>query len=175
MFKAIAIIVVVLVAFVLTYAATRPDTFSVQRSTTIKAPPEKVFALINDFRRWDAWSPYEKKDPAMKRVMSDPASGQGAAYEWDGNKDVGKGNMQITRSLPPSAITIQLDFVRPFETHNVVEFTLEPVGDTTEVTWAMHGPSPYVAKVMGVFFNMDRMIGKDFEAGLADLKAVAES
>jgi carbon monoxide dehydrogenase subunit G len=175
MFKTIVIVVVVLVAAVLVYAATRPDTLSVQRSTTIKAPPEKVFALINDFRRWGAWSPYEKKDPAMKRIISDPASGQGAAYEWDGNKDIGKGRMQITRSLPSSAITIQLDFVRPFEAHNVVEFTLEPRGDTTEVTWAMHGPSPYITKVMGVFFNMDRMIGKDFEAGLADLKAVAES
>ncbi|HEY0662030.1 MAG TPA: SRPBCC family protein [Lysobacter sp.] len=175
MFKTIVIIVVVLIAAVLVYAATRPDTLSVQRSATIKAPPEKVFALINDFRRWGAWSPYEKKDPAMKRVMSDPASGQGATYEWDGNKDIGKGGMRITRSSPPSAITIQLDFVRPFEAHNVVEFTLEPQGDSTEVTWTMHGPSPYITKLMGVFFNMDRMIGKDFEAGLADLKTVAES
>lgn len=175
MFKTIVIIVVAVIAAVLTYAATRPDTLSVQRSTTIKAPPEKVFALINDFHRWGAWSPYEKKDPTMKRVMSDPASGQGASYEWDGNKDIGKGSMRITRSSPPSAITIQLDFVRPFEAHNVVEFTLRPQGDTTEVTWAMHGPSPYITKLMGVFFNMDRMIGKDFEAGLADLKTVAES
>jgi uncharacterized protein YndB with AHSA1/START domain len=174
MIETTVIIVVVLIAAVLIYAATKPDTFRVQRSTSIKAPPEKIFSLINDFRSWNAWSPYEKKDPAMKRTLSDVANGKGAVYEWEGDKTVGKGRMEITESSPPSRVTIKLDFVKPFETHNIVEFTLEPKGDSTNVTWAMDGPSPYIAKLMGVFFNMDRMIGKDFETGLGNLKTVAE-
>ncbi len=174
MFKIIAIAVVVLIAAVLIYAATRPDTFRVQRSTSIKAPPEKIFALINDFHSWGAWSPYEKKDPAMKRTMSDPASGKGAVYEWEGDRNVGKGRMEIAESSPPSRVAIDLAFVRPFEARNIVEFTLAPERDATNVTWAMNGPSPYLSKLMGIFCNMDSMIGKDFEAGLASLKTVAE-
>jgi carbon monoxide dehydrogenase subunit G len=174
MIETTVIIVVVLIAAVLIYAATKPDTFRVQSSTSIKAPPEKIFSLINDFRSWNAWSPYEKKDPAMKRTLSDVANGKGAVYEWEGDKNVGKGRMEIIESSPPSRATIKLDFVKPFETHNIVEFTLEPKGDSTNVTWAMDGPSPYIAKLMGVFFNMDRMIGKDFETGLGNLKTVAE-
>jgi carbon monoxide dehydrogenase subunit G len=174
MLKIIGIVVVVLLAAVLTLAATRPDSFRVQRAASIKAPPEKIFALINDFRSWGAWSPYEKKDPAMNRIHSGATSGKGAAYAWDGNKDIGQGRMEITDASPPSRVTIRLDFVRPFEAHNVVEFTLEPGGGATNVTWAMHGPSPYVAKLMGLFLNMDRMIGRDFEAGLANLKTIAE-
>jgi carbon monoxide dehydrogenase subunit G len=174
MVKTIVIIVVVLPAALLIYAATRPDTFQVQRATSIKAPPEKIFALINDFHSWGAWSPYEKKDPAMKRTLSGAASGKGAVYEWEGNKDIGKGRMEITETSPPSRVTIKLDFVKPFEAHNIVDFTLEANGDSTNVTWAIHGPSPYMSKVMGIFLNMDRMIGKDFETGLAALKTVTE-
>ena len=174
MFKIIAIVIVVLIAALLIYAATRPDTLRVQRSTNIKAPPEKIFALINDFHSWGAWSPYEKKDPAMKRTMSGAANGKGAVYEWEGDKNVGKGRMEIAESSPPSKVTLKLDFVKPFEAHNVVDFTLEPKGDSTNVTWAMHGPSLYVGKVMSVFMNMDNMVGKDFEVGLANLKAAAE-
>jgi uncharacterized protein YndB with AHSA1/START domain len=175
MFKTIAIVAILALATLLIFAATRPDTFRVERATRIKAPPEKVFALINDLRRWDAWSPYQKKDAAMKKALSGAASGAGAVYEWDGNRDVGKGRMEITDSSPPSRVVIRLDFVKPFEAHNIVEFTLRPQDDATDVTWAIQGPSPYISKLMGIFFSMDKMIGKDFEAGLANLKTAAET
>ena len=175
MLKMVAIGVGVLVAALLVFAATRPDAFRVQRATSIKAPPETIFAHISDLHRWHAWSPYEKKDPAMKRALSGAASGKGAVYEWDGNKDVGKGRMEIIEASPPTKVRIKLDFVKPFEAHNIVEFTLAPNGDSTHVTWAMHGASPYVAKIIGIFVNMDNMIGKDFDAGLSNLKTVAES
>jgi len=172
--KIIAFVVVVLIVALLVFAATKPDTLRVQRATGINAPPNKIFPLINDFHRWGAWSPYEKKDPMMKRTHNGAANGKGAVYEWEGNKEIGKGRMEIAESSPPSRVTIKLDFVKPFEAHNIVEFTLEPKGDSTNVTWAMHGPSPYISKLMGIFINMDRMIGKDFEAGLVNLKTVAE-
>ena len=174
MLKYIGIAVAVLVGGFLVYAVTRPDSFRVQRSATIKAPPEKIFPHINDFQRWSAWSPYEKKDPAMKRTLSGAPSGKGAVYEWDGNKEIGQGRMEITESAAPSQVTLKLDFNRPFEAHNVVDFTLEPRGDATQVTWAIHGPSPFISKVMGIVFDVDKMVGKDFEAGLADLKAISE-
>jgi uncharacterized protein YndB with AHSA1/START domain len=174
MFNIIAIIVVVLIAALLGFAATRPDTFRVQRATSIKAPPEKIFALINDFHSWGSWSPWEKMDPTMKRTHSGAANGKGAVYEWEGNNKVGKGRMEIMDTSPPSKVTIKLDFVKPFEGHNIAEFTLEAKGDSTNVTWAMYGPNPYIAKLIHMFFNMDNMIGKDFETGLANLKTVAE-
>ena len=174
MFKTIVIVVVALIAALLAYAATKPDTFRVQRAASIKAPPEKIFALLNDFRRWDTWSPWEEKDPAMIRTFGDATSGKGAVYTWEGNTDVGQGRMEIAESVPPSKIAIKLDFLKPFETHNIVEFTLEPQGDSTNVTWAMRGPNPYFAKVMQSFFSMDKMVGKDFETGLGNLKAIAE-
>jgi uncharacterized protein YndB with AHSA1/START domain len=173
MFKKIAIVVVVLIAAVLAFAATKPDTFRVQRSAAIKAPPEKIFPLLNDFQRWETWSPWEKKDPAMKRTFSVVTSGKGAVYSWEGNKEVGQGRMEIADSVPPSRLAIKLDFLKPFEAHNTVEFTLAPQGDATSVTWAMQGP-PYLLKIMHVFLDMDSMVGKDFETGLANLKAVAE-
>jgi hypothetical protein len=174
MLKTIALVIVVAIAGVLIFAATKPDTFAVQRSTSIKAPPDRIFPLINDFKRWDAWSPWEKKDPAMKRSYGPTTSGKGAHYAWEGNNDVGQGSMDITESVPPSKVALKLDFVKPFEGHNVVEFTLVPRGESTDVTWSMSGPAPFMSKVMQVFVNMDRMIGKDFEAGLASLKAAAE-
>ena len=174
MLKIIGIVVVVLIAGVLILAATKPDTFQIQRAASIKAPPEKVFALINDFNRWGAWSPWEKKDPAMKRTFGATTSGKGATYAWEGNKDVGQGRMEIAESVPPSKVALNLDFVKPFQAHNLVEFTLEPKGDATNVTWAMQGDTPYFAKIIHVFINMDKMVGKDFEAGLANLKAIAE-
>jgi uncharacterized protein YndB with AHSA1/START domain len=170
----VAVILVVLIAAVLVYAATRPDTFRVQRAATVKAPPAKIYALINDLRGWGAWSPYEKKDPAMKRTYGGAPSGKGAVYEWDGDNNVGKGRMEITDVSPPNKIVIKLDFFRPFEAHNTATFSMEPMGDATNVTWAMDGPLPYVAKIMHVFFNMDRMVGTDFETGLANIKAIAE-
>jgi uncharacterized protein YndB with AHSA1/START domain len=178
MIKTIALIVVgllaVLIAVVLILALTKPDTFRVERTTSIKAPPERIFPLLNDFQSWSAWSPYEKKDPAMKRTFSGPPSGKGAIYEWDGDKNVGQGRMEIMRSTPPSNVTLDLDFVKPFEAHNTVVFTLAPQGDSTTVTWAMKGPANFISKVMRVFINMDKMVGTDFEAGLANLKALAE-
>ena len=174
MLKTIALVIVVAIAGILIFAATKPDTFRVERSIAIKAPPEKIFPLINDFKQWDAWSPWEKKDPAMKRTYGPATSGKGAHYAWQGNSDVGQGSMDITESVPPSKVALKLDFVKPFEGHNVVEFTLVPRGESTDVTWSMSGPAPFMSKVMQVFVNMDRMIGKDFEAGLASLKAAAE-
>jgi uncharacterized protein YndB with AHSA1/START domain len=175
MFKKIVIVVAVLVAALLVFAATKPDIFRVERTASIKAPPEKVFALLNDFQRWEAWSPWEKKDPAMKRTFSVVTSGKGAQYAWEGNKDVGQGRMEIAESAPSSRVAIKLDFVKPFEAHNTVEFTLDPKGEATNVTWAMQGDTPYLAKIIHVFIDMDKMVGKDFEAGLANLKAVAEN
>ena len=175
MLKTIAIIAVVLIAAILGYAMTVPDNFRVQRTTSIKAPPEKIFPLINDFHRWGSWSPWEKMDPEMKRTYSGAASGKGAAYAWQGNSKVGEGRMEIADTSPPSKVTIKLDFMKPFEAHNTAEFTLEPKGDSTNVTWAMYGPSEFITKVMGVFVSMDKMVGKDFETGLANLKAVAET
>ncbi|MEO8144969.1 MAG: SRPBCC family protein [Betaproteobacteria bacterium] len=174
MLKIIAIAVVVLVAGLLIYAAQRPDTFRVERSASVKAPPEKVYALIEDLKAWSAWSPYEKKDPAMKRTFGPATAGKGAVYEWDGNKNVGKGRMEITSATQPSKIVIKLDFLEPFEGHNTAEFAIDAKGDATTVTWSMYGPANFVSKLMGVFFNMDKMIGTDFEAGLANLKSIAE-
>ena len=174
MIKKIVIVVVVALAAILIFAATKPDTFRVERSTTIKAPPEKIFPLINDFHNWPTWSPWEKMDPAMKRAHSGAASGKGAVYEWEGNSKVGKGRMEIVDSAPPSKVTVKLDFLEPFEAHNFAEFVLEPKGDSTKVTWTMHGPAPYISKLMTVFMSMDSMIGKDFEEGLANMKAAAE-
>lgn len=174
MLKKIAIVIVAVVAIILIWAAVRPDNFAVQRTATINAPPEKIFPLINDFHAWGAWSPWEKLDPAMKKTYSGPASGKGAVYAWDGNSQVGAGRMEVIESTLPSKVAVQLDFLKPMEAHNVAEFTLQPNGNATNVTWSMHGPSPYIAKVMGIFVSMDKMIGKDFEKGLADLKAAAE-
>ncbi len=174
MLKKIAVVVAVLIAGVLLFAATRPDTFGVQRSATIKAPPEKIFALVNDLQQWRSWSPYENKDPAMKRTFTGPPAGKGAAYAWEGNKEVGQGRMEISGTTPPNLVTIQLDFIKPFEGHNRVDFRIEPQGDTTQVTWAMNGPAPYITKLMSIFVDMDKMIGRDFEVGLANLKAAAE-
>jgi carbon monoxide dehydrogenase subunit G len=174
MLKTLAIVIAVAIAAVLLYAATKPDSFGVQRSATIKAPPEKIYALINDFQQWRGWSPYEDKDPAMKRTFGAVTAGKGASYAWEGNKEVGQGRMEISATNAPTLVTIQLHFVKPFEAHNQVDFRLEPQGETTRVTWDMRGPAPYVTKLMGLFFDMDKMIGKDFEAGLAKLEAAAE-
>ena len=174
MFKSIALAILVLIAVILGYAATKPDTFRVERTTSIKASPEKIFPLISDFRQWTAWSPWEKKDPAMKRTHSGAPAGKGAAYAWEGNSEVGAGRMEIVESTPTSKVGIKLDFIKPFEGHNVADFNLVPKGETTNVTWTMSGPRPFIAKVMSVFMDIDTMIGKDFEVGLANMKIVAE-
>jgi hypothetical protein len=174
--KIIKIVLIVLalgVAGVLAFAATKPDTFRVQRAVTIKAPPEKIAAVLSDFQAWKAWSPWEKVDPTMKRTYSGEPRGKGAKYAWAGNSEVGEGSMAITEAQP-SRVALDLDFVKPFEGHNKVVFTLVPKGDATEVTWTMNGPSPYVTKVIQVFCDMDGMIGKQFESGLASLKTITE-
>jgi hypothetical protein len=174
MWEIVIIAVVVLIAAVLIFAARKPDTFRVQRVTSIGAAADKIFPLINDFRNWGSWSPYEKKDPAMKRTFSAQTSGKGAVYEWDGNSQVGKGRIEIIDTSAPSRLTIKLDMIKPMEGHNIVNFTLEPRGGATQITWAMRGPFAYIARVMSLVCDMDKMIGKDFEAGLANLKALAE-
>ena len=175
MLKIVAIAVVVLAGGVLLFAASRPDSFRIERSANIKAPPEKVFALVNDFRRWTEWSPWENIDPALKRTYQGAATGKGAAYGWEGDKNVGSGRMEILESTPGSLITIKLDFLKPFEAHNTAQFKFDRAGDTTTVTWAMFGPSPYLSKLMGLVFDMDKMVGGQFEQGLATLKAKSES
>jgi uncharacterized protein YndB with AHSA1/START domain len=173
MLKTIVIIIALIIAAVLIYAATKPDHFRLERSTIIKAPPEKISAYLTDFKQWAAWSPWEEKDPTMKRSYSGAASGKGAQYGWVGNKNVGTGSMEVL-DVQPHKVTIKLDFLSPFEAHNTTEFHLEPQGDSTKMTWAMFGPSNYINKLMTVLFSMDKMVGPDFEAGLVKLKLAAE-
>lgn len=173
MLQFIAIAAGAAIAGVLGIAARKPDTFRIQRTGVIGAPPEKILPLLTDFHRWAEWSPWEKLDPEMKRTFSGAESGRGAVYAWDGNKKAGGGRMEITGSSP-ERVTIQLDFTRPFAAHNVTTFTLQPRGGRTEVVWAMDGPQPFMNKVMGVLINLDKLVGKDFDAGLANLKAIAE-
>lgn len=169
----VGVLAVMLVAGVLIAAATKSDTFRVQRAASIKAPPEKIAAALTDFRGWSAWSPWEKLDPAMKRSYSGAEKGKGAVYSWEGNGSVGVGRMEIT-DVAPARVALSLDFTKPFPAHNQVEFALEGKGDTTDVTWTMQGPLPYVAKVVHVIFDMDGMVGRQFESGLANLKAISE-
>jgi uncharacterized protein YndB with AHSA1/START domain len=170
----IAVILAIAIAAVLVLAATKPDTLRVQRSVGIKASPEDIFPLICDFRQWRNWSPYEQKDPAMKRTYSGAERGQGAVYAWDGDKNVGSGRMEILDASVPQRIVIKLDFFKPFEGHNTAEFTMLPQGDGTHVTWLMHGPVNLMSRLIQVFMNLDNMIGKDFETGLANLKTLTE-
>jgi len=178
MVESLAIIVgviLVLVAALLGFAATRPDSFRIERRLRIQAPLERIFPFVNDLRRHGEWSPWEKKDPAMQRTYSGAPRGKGSVYEWDGNKNIGKGRIEIAEAVPSSKVVFDMHFIKPFEARNTGEFTLAPAGGNTDVTWAMYGPSPFVSKVMGVFFSMDRMIGREFEAGLANLKAITEA
>lgn len=173
MIKTISIVIIVIVLAVLIYAATKPTLFHVERAIDIKAPPGKIFPLINDFRQWNDWTPYNK-DPAMKKTYSENTSGKGATYAWEGNKEVGKGEISITESEPSSRIAFDLHMITPFEGRNHVVFALNPTGETTTVTWILEDTQSYFVKLMGIFFNMDKMIGKDFEVGLAKLKTLAE-
>jgi uncharacterized protein YndB with AHSA1/START domain len=161
-------LLVVAIAVAAGLAAMRPDTFRVQRSAHIQAPPEKIYPLISDFKAWPAWSPWEKKDPQMKRSYG------AGSYAWQGNQDVGEGRMEIAEATPPSRVKINLHFEKPFKASNVVDFTLQAKDKGTTVTWAMHGDAPFVMKVMHLFIDMDAMLGKDFDAGFANLKAAAE-
>ncbi|WP_137920213.1 SRPBCC family protein [Hydrogenophaga sp. 2FB] len=174
MIKTLALLIGAVIAVLLIYAATRPDAFHVERSTTIQAPPERLHPLINDLQRFNTWNPYNRKDPQMQGRYSGASAGPGAVYDFEGNKDVGKGRISVTATSAPSNVVMRLDMFEPFAGSNVVTFSLVPEGGATRVTWAMDGPSPFIARLIGVFMNMDQMIGRDFEAGLANLKALAE-
>lgn len=171
--KTILIVAAVGVAGLLVYAASKPDTFTIQRSASIKAPATKLHPLINDLHQFNTWNPYNLKDPAIKGAYRGPAAGPGAHYDFEGNKDVGKGSIEITASAPDK-VSMRLDMIEPFEGHNQVEFTLAPVADGAQVTWAMRGAAPFMYKLVGIFINMDQMVGRDFETGLANLKTKAE-
>jgi uncharacterized protein YndB with AHSA1/START domain len=173
MIVTILIVIAAAVVAVLAYAASKPNTFMVRRSASIAASPEKIFPMIDDLRAQSAWSPFEK-DPNMKRTHSGAPRGKGAVYAWDGNRQVGAGRIAITESVPSSKVVLLLDMVRPFKAHNTVEFTLDRIGAGTNVTWAMQGRQPYMAKVMGLFVDCDKMCGGMFEEGLAKLKVLAE-
>jgi uncharacterized protein YndB with AHSA1/START domain len=174
MLKTILLTVAAVIAALLIYAATKPDAFRIQRSTTIAAPPDKVFALINDLRQFNTWNPFAKMDPQSVITYDATTAGVGGAYNWQGEKS-GAGRMQIAESVPAQRVTAKLDFTKPFEAHNLVDFTVQAQGDkSSTVTWAMHGPMPYLNRLMTIFFDMDKTVGKDFEAGLANLKALAE-
>jgi hypothetical protein len=166
----VAVIIVLLVLFI----ATRPSAFRVERSITIAAPPGRAFALVNDFRAWPAWSPWEKKDPRMKKTLGGPPSGVGATYAWAGDKNVGEGRMTIERSERPSLVAIKLEFFKPFTGTNTATFDFAPVPAGTKVTWVMEGKYNFVTKGVSLVMDMDKMIGNDFEAGLAAMKAAAE-
>lgn len=168
------VVVIVLIGLVLAIAQSRPNEFTVQRTVRIAAPPERIYPDIVDFHRWPGWSPWERMDPAMQKTYTGAASGRGAVYEWAGNSKVGQGRMEITDATAPTSVTVKLDFMKPFETHNTARFTLVPAGESTDVTWSMFGSSPLMIKLMSVFFNMDKLVGKDFERGLATLKTLAE-
>lgn len=168
---ALAVIVVLLVIVV----ATRPADFRVTRSATISAPPETVFAQVNDLRKWEAWSPWEKIDPALRRTFEGPSAGTGAIYRWVGNKKVGEGSMTITESRPGELVRFKLEFLKPFKATNTAEFTFKPQGNQTVVTWGIFGKNNFMSKAVGLFMNMDKMVGSQLEQGLAQMKSVAEA
>lgn len=168
---ALAVIVIVFVIVV----ALQPAGFRIVRSTTIAAPAPKVFEQVNDFHKWDGWSPWAKLDPAMKTTFDGAPAGTGAIYSWSGNNDVGEGRMTLTESRPNELVQIKLEFIKPFAATNTTEFTFKPEADKTMVTWSMFGTNNFMAKAFGLFMNMDKMVGGDFEKGLAQLKSVAET
>lgn len=167
----LAVIVVVLVVIILL----QPSHYRVERSATMNAPASLVFAQVNDFHNWNAWSPWAKLDPAMKQAFEGAPAGTGAVYSWAGNKDVGEGRMTITDSHPSDLIKIKLEFIKPFAAINATDFSFKPQGNQTAVTWTMSGDNNFIGKAFGLFMNMDKMVGGDFEKGLTQLKAVTEA
>ncbi|OGG99070.1 MAG: polyketide cyclase [Candidatus Lambdaproteobacteria bacterium RIFOXYD1_FULL_56_27] len=162
-----------LIAVPLAYAATKPNFFLVERRVWMAAPADQIFGLLNDFRQWEQWTPYDK-DPQMVRTYGETTAGVGATYGWSGNKNVGAGRMTLTKSQAPTQLSIELQFFKPFAATNLAEFTLKPQEAGTLVTWALSGKSTYTYKVMGLLLNMDKMVGGDFEIGLSRLKTLAE-
>jgi len=160
---------VIAVAFI----ASRPSTFTVERTAVVAAPPDAVYALLNDFHQWNQWSPWEKLDPNLKRAFDGPANGPGAKYAWVGNERVGEGSMEIVESVPGQSVAIDLEFKKPFAAKNKTTFTLTPSGQGTQVRWKMTGDQGFVGKAMSLVMDMDKLVGKDFEQGLANLNAAA--
>ncbi len=174
MLKKIAYGVVALLVVLILLIATRPASFRIERSATVSAPAEIVFAELNDFHEWAKWSPWEKLDAKMQKTYEGPAAGVGSKYHWVGNEQVGEGRMTITDSKPHEHVAIKLEFIKPFAATNDTEFTLKPAADGVGVTWAMSGQNNFMAKAFSLFVNMDEMVGKDFEKGLAELKRISE-
>lgn len=172
--KALLALAVLMVVFLL-IVAMRPADFRVTRSTTISAPPATVFAQVNDFHKWDAWSPWAKLDPACRNTFEGAAAGQGAIFAWDGNKQVGAGRMTMTESRPNDLIRISLEFLKPFQASNTAEFTFKPEGPQTTVTWSMFGKNNFMSKAVGLFMDCDKMVGDQFENGLANMKSIVET
>ena len=171
----IVIVVVGLVAVVAIAAALQPSHYRIERSANINAPASVVFAQVNDFHKWEAWSPWAKIDPAMKQTYEGASSGTGAIYTWAGNNQVGEGRMTITESHPNDLIKIKLEFIKPWSATNATDFAFKPQGNQTAVTWTMDGDNNFMGKAFGLFMNMDKMVGGDFEKGLAQMKSVAET
>jgi uncharacterized protein YndB with AHSA1/START domain len=164
----------VVIALVLIIAAFQPSDFRVERSTVIAAPAAVVFAQVNDFHRWVAWSPWEKIDPAMKKTFDGAPAGTGAIYSWAGNNQVGEGRCTIIESRPNELIRVRLDFIKPFASVCTADYAFKQDGERTQVTWSMSGPKNFISKLIGLFMSMDKMLGEQFEAGLSNLKTVSE-
>ncbi len=175
MLKKVLIGVGAVIVLLLIVIATRPATFHIERSATMAAPPESAFAQVNDFHNWGAWSPWEKLDPNMKRTHGGAPSGVGATYAWVGNNEVGEGRMTIEKSEPGKLVQIKLEFIKPFEATNIATFSFSPSGDGTKVTWAMDGNNNFMSKAFHMVMDMDKLVGSDFEKGLAAMKSAAES
>jgi hypothetical protein len=175
MFKKILIVLVAVVAVFATVVALQPSEYRIARSTTVSAPAPEVFAQVNDFHNWEAWSPWAKLDPSAKTTFEGPAAGQGAVFAWSGNDKVGEGRMTLTESRPAELVRIRVDFVKPFAGTSTSEFNFKPAGNQTAVTWAMSGQRNFLEKAMCLFVNMDKTLGGEFEKGLAQMKSVAEA
>lgn len=174
MIKSLGLLVLLALVGVLVVAAFRPDSFRVERRLRIQAPPDAVYALIQDLHQFNRWNPWLRKEPDARGEYGGPAAGVGARYAWEG-KELGQGSMEITGLQPGREVRMRLDFIKPFEAHNQALFQIHPQADgSVELSWAMEGPSPYISKLMGLVFNMDRMIGGDFEQGLRNLQQITE-
>jgi hypothetical protein len=175
MLKKVLLAVAVLVVVFIGVVISRPDTYHVERSRTVAAPADIAFAHVADLHAWEEWSPWDKLDPNMKKTHEGTPQTAGASYAWEGNDQVGKGKMTLTEVLPPSSVTIKLDFIEPFASTATTRFTFAPEGSGTKVTWAMDGNNDFMGKAFGMFMNMDKMIGADFEKGLGQLKVRVEA
>lgn len=175
MLKKIGIGLAAALALFALFVATRPAEFRIERSARIAAPPLAVFALVDDFHAWTRWSPWEKRDPLLEREYTGAGAGEGAVYAWRGNAEIGSGRMTITESLPAERVAIRLEFFEPFEATNQAVFAFREAAGGTEVVWSMEGRNGFAGKLISLFMDMDSMVGKDFEAGLAAMKAAAEA